>query len=319
MVSPGRQRLVVADDHPGMLAAATAVLQTRFDVVAAVTSGRAAVDAALQLDPDVVVLDVAMPVLNGLQAASLLRGAGSRAKIVVLSSYGDDDTVLAAIRSGAAAFVAKPRMVVDLIAAVDHVLAGRRFLPSYRLARACWDGGHHHDLQLYETDAHLIAVIGDVFAGAISAGDSVVAIVSAAHAAALGDHLRSGAVDGAALRHAGRFQVLDSHEALESILRDGVPDAALFARVLDPVLETALAAATIVPPHVTMYGEIAPILCAGDDFEAMDRLEDIAAEYAASRGLALLCGYSMACVRRAGPDILQKVCAHHSVVAPAEL
>ena len=319
MVSPGRQRLVVADDHPRMLATSTALLQSRFDVVAAVTSGRAAVDASLQLDPDVVVLDVEMPVLNGLQAASLLRSAGSRAKIVVLSSYADDDTVLAAMRSGAAAFVAKPRMGVDLIVAIDHVLAGRRFLPSYRLARAGWDTGHHHDLQLYETDAHLLTVIGEVFAGAIAGGDSIVAIVSAAHAAALDDRLRSRTIDGAALRQAGRLQVLDSLEALKSILRDDVPDATLFARVLDPVMETALAAATVVPSHVTMYGEIAPILCAEEDFEAMDRLEAIAAEYVATRGLTLLCGYSMACVRRAGPDILEKVCAHHSVIVPAEL
>ena len=319
MVSPGRQRLVVADDHPGMLAAATAVLQTRFDVVAAVTSGRAAVDASLQLDPDVVVLDVEMPILNGLQAASLLRREGSRAKIVILSSYGDDHTVLAAMHAGAAAFVPKPRMAADLIAAVGHAVAGRRFLPSYRLAPACWDARHHHDLQLYETDAHLLTVLGEVIAGAIAGGESVVGIVSAAHAAALDDHLRVRKTDGPALTQSGRLQLLDSREALESILRGGVPDAALFARAIDPVVEAALAAATPVPAHVTMYGEIAPILCAEDDFEAMSRLEGIASEYAASRGITLLCGYSMTCVRKAGPDVLQKVYAQHSVVVPAEL
>ncbi len=71
-----RGRVVVADDHPRLLTTAISILAQAFDVVASVSDGAAAIDAALRLDPDVVVLDVAMPGLDGFQTAARIRAFG---------------------------------------------------------------------------------------------------------------------------------------------------------------------------------------------------------------------------------------------------
>jgi DNA-binding NarL/FixJ family response regulator len=139
----------VADDHPLVLDVIGSILRPAFDVVAAVNDGAAAIDATLRLDPDVVVLDVEMPKLDGFRTAARLRAAGSAARIVFLSNHAGDDFVLAGMSRGAAAFVAKARMDRDLNAAVGHALAGRAFVPSAAVLRR-WDrpAGCRHDLQI---------------------------------------------------------------------------------------------------------------------------------------------------------------------------
>src|SRR4029453_9550956 len=95
-----RLRAVVADDHPRMLEAAEAALSLQFEVVAAVSSGEAAIEAASRLDPDVVVLDISMPGLDGFQTASRIKTSGSEARIVFFSNYAGDDFVLEGLTRG---------------------------------------------------------------------------------------------------------------------------------------------------------------------------------------------------------------------------
>ena len=198
-------------------------------------------------------------------------------------------------------------------------MAGRTFIPSAAvLPRWPRPGGCRHDLQIYATDAHLIDAVMGFFEGAFEAGDSILAITSEAHRQALDAQFAARGVDIAALVRAGRYTVGDAASALDAILLDGVPDAALFAAAVDPMVERALAAATGPVPHVTMFGEIAPILCAKGEFEAMIRLEQIADEYAASRPLSVLCGYSTQCLGGDASDVSLSVCARHSTILPAD-
>jgi len=80
-----RPRILLADDHLGMLVNAANILQNKFDIVGAVADGRSAVDAACELKPDPVVMDIAMPGLDGLDAAKELRQRGSAVKVVFLT------------------------------------------------------------------------------------------------------------------------------------------------------------------------------------------------------------------------------------------
>src|SRR5262245_33095910 len=185
-MAPRRRRAVMADDHPLVLDAVTAILTPTFDVVAAVTTGEAAVDASMRLRPDVVVLDISMPGLDGFQTASRLKTAGCNARIVFLSNYAGDDFVLAGMSSGASAFVVKPRVHLDLVAAIDHVLAGRGFVPSCGvLPRWSRPAGRRHDLQTYSSDAFLIDAVMTFFDTALEAGDAIVAIMTGPHRRAL--------------------------------------------------------------------------------------------------------------------------------------
>jgi DNA-binding NarL/FixJ family response regulator len=309
-------RVIVADDHREMLKAAESILRARFDVVAAVSSGAAAIAAARQHDPDVVVLDIAMPGLDGFETAARLRAAGTRAHIVFLSNHTGDDFVLAGIDRGAAAFVAKARMAIDLADAVEHVQAGRMFVPSARLLRQGQrPSGRRHDLQFYSTDAFLVESVVELFETALDAGDSIVAVASAAHRAALAARARAHGVAFDALMASGRCQLLDAQATLDSITVDGRPDAGRFIAELDPVVDAALAVSTGSPPHVTMFGEIAPILCARGAFDDMVRLERVADEFVAARPLSLLCAYHASPHTAAGRV---HVCAGHSTIVASE-
>lgn len=124
----GRFRVVLADDHREMLQRVTALLGSEFTVVAAVGDGEALVRAEADLLPDVLVIDITMPGINGLEAAALVRQRGSRVPIVFLSIHEEPEFVLAARQAGALGYVSKVRLASDLIPAVRAALDGRRFV-----------------------------------------------------------------------------------------------------------------------------------------------------------------------------------------------
>lgn len=123
-----RPRILLADDHPGVLEHASRILAVDYEVVGKVSDGRAAVDAAFQLQPDLVVLDIMMPQLDGFHAARELRERGSSAKVVFLTIQQDADYVSAAMESGGVAYVLKSRMHSDLLRAISQALAGSVFI-----------------------------------------------------------------------------------------------------------------------------------------------------------------------------------------------
>jgi DNA-binding NarL/FixJ family response regulator len=128
MADKMKPKLLIAEDHPAMRAMVTSLLQRDFDVVAIVANGEAAVEAANNLLPDVLVLDVSMPILNGTDAARRLKLQGCKAKIVFLSVSSDVDQVAACFAAGGVAYVSKTQMDIDLVYAITEVLAGREFV-----------------------------------------------------------------------------------------------------------------------------------------------------------------------------------------------
>jgi DNA-binding NarL/FixJ family response regulator len=128
-----RLRVLVADDHQAMLNNLVRLLSHDFDVVATVRDGGAAVREAPRVNPDVLVLDIAMPVLNGIEAAGRLKANGSTAKVVFVTMHHDLEFVDGATALGCVGFVVKDRLVSDLIPAIRSVLADQPFVsPSVR-------------------------------------------------------------------------------------------------------------------------------------------------------------------------------------------
>jgi DNA-binding NarL/FixJ family response regulator len=114
------RRLLLADDHPQFLEIVARHLKPHFDVIRTVANGQAMLEEAARLEPDVVVLDISMPVLNGIDATRKLRAAGSRAKIVFLTVHADQDYVRAALGAGAVGYVLKSELASDLLACLRH-------------------------------------------------------------------------------------------------------------------------------------------------------------------------------------------------------
>jgi len=122
--------VLVADDHGLVLAQVVALLRPTFDVIGTADNGSDLVADAARLRPDVIVLDISMPILNGIEAAHKLREKGSAAKLVFLTAHTDPEFADACFTEGALGYVTKSRLRADLVAALNDALAGRRFISS---------------------------------------------------------------------------------------------------------------------------------------------------------------------------------------------
>jgi DNA-binding NarL/FixJ family response regulator len=125
--------VVLADDNRAMREEAASFLRSHFDVVATVANGALAVDAVADLKPDVVVLDIAMPVLGGIEAARAINRMGLSTRIVFLSIQWDHDYIDLAVEMGAS-YVLKTRMKSELLVAINEAIAGREFVSIFQEA-----------------------------------------------------------------------------------------------------------------------------------------------------------------------------------------
>ena len=120
--------MLLADDHGLVLARVLSLLESSFEVVGTANNGRDLLTEAQRLHPDVIVLDITMPILTGIEAAHELREAGSMVKLVFLTVNEDAAFVRACFAEGALGYVKKSRLGTDLIPAINDALSGRRFI-----------------------------------------------------------------------------------------------------------------------------------------------------------------------------------------------
>jgi DNA-binding NarL/FixJ family response regulator len=121
-------RLLLADDHAIMTEGLVALLKDSFDVVGTVRDGAAMVEAAERLHPDVIVSDMSMPGMSGLEALARLKKHGVDARVVFLTMHSEPEIAASAIRAGASAFLLKASASKELVHAIDEVLQGRVYL-----------------------------------------------------------------------------------------------------------------------------------------------------------------------------------------------
>jgi len=123
-----RPRLVMADDHTIVLEGLSKLLEPEFEVVGTAVDGRSLIATALQYCPDVVLVDISMPLLNGFQVARQLRKQLPKARIVFLTMHSDVEYVKEAFRAGASAYVLKRSAAAELVSGIHDVLHGRTYV-----------------------------------------------------------------------------------------------------------------------------------------------------------------------------------------------
>jgi DNA-binding NarL/FixJ family response regulator len=123
-----RPRIVIADDHPIFAEGVRGLLEPEFEVVAVVADGRAMVASAKKHRPDVIVADVTMPSLNGIEAAALLHQAGVAAHVIFLTMHHDVAYARRAMEAGARGFVLKHSAASELVTAVRAALRGETYV-----------------------------------------------------------------------------------------------------------------------------------------------------------------------------------------------
>ncbi|HEY6291597.1 MAG TPA: response regulator transcription factor [Terriglobia bacterium] len=123
-----RTKVLLADDHTLLLEAFKGLLEPEFEVVGTVGDGRALLKAAQTLNPDVIVLDISMPLLNGLDAAEQLKAKSPRTKLIFLTMNPDPDMALEAFRVGALGYLLKTSAASELTIAIRNALRGLKYV-----------------------------------------------------------------------------------------------------------------------------------------------------------------------------------------------
>jgi len=125
---PTAPRVVLADDQKEMLQTVVLILRDEFCVVGTAENGTDAVDLTTRLSPDVLVLDLCMPVENGIEAACHLRDLGSKTRVIFLTVNHDQEFVEAAMSAGALGYVLKQSLAAELVPAIWAVMHGNIFI-----------------------------------------------------------------------------------------------------------------------------------------------------------------------------------------------
>jgi CheY-like chemotaxis protein len=314
-----RPTVVVADDHRRMLETVSRLLSNEFRLVAAVTDGRQAIEAVSRLDPDVAVLDITMPDLDGFRTAQALKKAGARSKVVFLTLHDADEYVEAALRSGANGYVLKSRMEGDLPSALRHALAGRHFLPSLTsLSTMVGDAGGH-TVHFRANDCSCDDGVVELLLATIARGEMACVLATGALRAGIARGLKAAGCDVSAMRAKGSYVEFDAPDALSQIMTNGLPDRGELAKMVDNLERLRLARAPGGRNRVTIFGEMSGLAMREGNFEGGVRIEQLWSELTRALPYFTACSYPIGVLRpERHPDVWAAMCAEHIAVCHAE-
>ena len=321
--------VLLADDHAEMLKGVTGLLRSRFDIVATVSNGRMALDAASAFHPDLAVLDIAMPELDGIRTAKELKRRGLRSRVVFLTLHHDDGYVSAAIDSGALGYVVKSRLHLDLVQALGLALAGYRFVSPHAFTsgpelrngdsavRWFGQGEAKHSMQFHPDDDFLLASWTDFLGAALSKGAVAVIFATQVHEAELARRLKALGLDVPAAIELGQYIPLDVDRVLSSVMVAGWPDESRLGQTFESLANEA--STRNGHRQIAMAGEIAPLLWAAGKPEAAIGIEHLANNWIrAQSSCSILCSYPVGCFhRKHDRELLVRTCAEHTAVVPA--
>jgi len=316
--SPGSQAgarptVLLVDDHQPILDTVSATLAGDFDVAGVATSGAQALDVARAVDPDLIVLDVTMPGLDGFQTARALEEAGSRARIIFLSMHDADDYVGEAFRCGGRGYVLKTRVARDLAHALDHALAGRLFVPTLTSLFHVANGGGHA-MELHGDEDSFVDGMAAFFDMALRRGDATCVIGTESLREGLESRLRARGWDIGSHR---RYVAVDAQQALNRFMDDGLPDPSRLAEVAAELDQYRRGVGEGAVPRLTVFGNMVALLHEQGNDQGVLAVESL--WNTLTRGLPFftLCGYSTACFDDSASEVLEGACAAHWAVSHA--
>jgi DNA-binding NarL/FixJ family response regulator len=315
-------RILIADDYADWRRRVRLLLQARpeWQVVAETSDGLEAVQKVEELKPDLIVLDIGLPKLNGIEAAGRIRQHSPSSKIVFLSQYNDRDLVRAALRTGALGVVHKTDAGGELLAAVDAVLRGKQFVSSSLKDCEFTDTSgekapHRHEVLFYSDDAVLLDGFTRFIAAALKAGNAAIVLATESHRNSLVLRLKAQGLDVDAATQQGTYIQLDVAKTLSTFMVNDMPDLARFFEVAGDSIHAAAKVAKGEHPRVVACGECSPLLWAEGKTDAAIRLEQLWDEVGTTFAVDILCGYALASFHGEEDEHgFQSICAEHSAV-----
>lgn len=318
-------RVLIVDDYEPWRRSFSTLLRSEkgLQVIGEGADGQEAVRRAEELQPDLILLDIGLPALNGVEAARRIREISPSSKILFVSENRSADIAEEALRTGAGGYVVKSDAARELLLAVKAVLAGKRFVSAslygQDLNASMNEHGaaikHSHEVAFYADDSSVVDGYARFIESSLKRGNAVIVVVTEPHRASLLPKLEARAVDVPAAAEQGRYIPLDAADTLSRLTVNDMPDPVRCAKVVGDLITVAAKGVKGEHARVAVCGEIAPNLLSKGNVEGAIKLERLWDEITRGYGVHTLCGYlSSAFPHQEADPVFQRICAEHSAV-----
>lgn len=309
--------------------------QERFRIIDEASDGLEGVEKARALKPDLILLDVGLPILNGIEAARQIRELSPTSKILFVSENRSPDVAEEGLRAGAMGYVVKSDAARQLLPAVEAVLEGKQFLSSSLSAR--YRNGPErkavpsrekvvefvppdtrmttcHEVGFYYDDQHLLDDATRFIGSALKEGSAAIANVTSLHRTSLFPRLQAYGVDIRAAVEQGRYIALDAASTLLSFMHNGMPDPTRFVELFGQLILSAAKAAKGTHPRVAVFGEGVGLLCSQGNVEAAIQVEKLCNQLVKTYAIDIRCAYSLSAEHQIDSNIFERIHVEHSAV-----
>jgi CheY-like chemotaxis protein len=301
------------------------------------------VQKAEALKPDVILLDISLPKLSGIEAARQIRKVAPNSKILFVSSYASWEIAERALDTGASGYVVKADGGNELAKAVEAVFQGKRYISNRlkgctsadpedtqapdRLVRSeglAWPSApallrtteiiHNHEAQFYSHDAVFLESVTHFIGAALKNGDAAIVFATKPHRDSLLQSLKAQGMDVDAAIQQGAYVSLDAADTLSTFMVNGWPDADRFFEGFRNLIQSASKAAKAENPRVAICGEGVALLWAEGKRQGAIRLEQLGNILAETYKVNILCAYPFSLLIQEDEYAFRTICAEHSAV-----
>jgi DNA-binding NarL/FixJ family response regulator len=331
-------RVLVVDDFQPFRVFVCSALRKKaeFEDIHEAADGLEAIQKAEELQPDLIVLDIGLPTVNGIEAARQIRRLSANSKIIFVSQESSPDVVEEALSLGAWGYVVKAHAGSELLPAVQAVCEGRRFvsngLSGHNAAEAmCAPAsnrfGHqdfaasrkritrNHEAEFFPNDGSFQMGLTRFIEAAFKIRNPVILVATPLQQRSILESLEARGWDVVAARRDGSYRELDPIETLATFMVKDWPDPDRFRTVATHLILQAAKAAKGEHPRVAACGVCAPTLWAEGKRDAAIQVERLWDEIARSYDVDVLCGYvSTDFERQENSHLYERICREHSVI-----
>jgi len=303
-----------------------------FQIIGEAADGLEAVQKGRELQPDLIILDIGLPEMNGIEAARRLREVSPKSKVVFVTSNRSMEIMQEALGLGASGYVLKTDAVTELLPALTAVLEGKQFvsrglsaLDAAMLDRAQLRAGgpriaaennenpRSHAALFCSDERALLDRVTSFIGDALQSGHAAVVLATEAHRRVVLAKVQELGIDIARAIEQGRYLSFDAEEALAAFMLNGVIDPKRLLTLFHSLITTASAAGDGRASRVAVFGECVHLLWERGNAEAAIQMERLGNELTRKYDLEILCGYLLA-QGRMHPEIHRLICEQHSAV-----